>query len=179
MFALDFNPRSRVGNDIPLTFRKRCNLNFNPRSRVGNDYRFLPGYPRQSISIHVPAWGTTSALGISVTSENAFQSTFPRGERHFYHFSFSFLVNFNPRSRVGNDLLFNCFFVHPTISIHVPAWGTTKPTAEVIRPRRISIHVPAWGTTGFGVGDAVCACISIHVPAWGTTCGYCFLFFGF
>ena len=34
-----------------------------------------------AISIHVPAWGTTTMTN-TLTSQNIFQSTFPRGERH-------------------------------------------------------------------------------------------------
>ena len=33
------------------------------------------------------------------------------------------------------------------ISIHVPAWGTTKYDFENDDFEIISIHVPAWGTT--------------------------------
>ena len=33
------------------------------------------------------------------------------------------------------------------ISIHVPAWGTTKHRRYCHCRNAISIHVPAWGTT--------------------------------
>ena len=64
------------------------------------------------ISIHVPAWGTTSILSLSASS-HLFQSTFPRGERPY-------LVNINLFANL--------------ISIHVPAWGTTMglPNRRVI-----------------------------------------------
>ena len=100
-----------------------------------------------------------------------FQSTFPRGERLCVHWNLCRFYDFNPRSRVGNDLgrtLSDLFLI---ISIHVPAWGTTtaglKGGAYVqdFNPRSrvgndckcehwltiffISIHVPAWGTTQF------------------------------
>ena len=56
-----------------------------------------------TISIHVPAWGTTSCYN-TYNTIFPFQSTFPRGER-----------------RVCSR-----YNVLPTlISIHVPAWGTT------------------------------------------------------
>ena len=100
----DFNPRSRVGNDMLQVVFLQCHYefqstfprgerrdsfntaykstNFNPRSRVGNDVAtFLPLYLIQ-ISIHVPAWGTTMEELLHT--------------RHFH------------------------------ISIHVPAWGTTQ-----------------------------------------------------
>ena len=106
---------------------------FNPRSRVGND----PGEPVQrknglGISIHVPAWGTTwNTAGTIKTGQ--FQSTFPRGER---------LLNYNhtvlkckfqstfPRGERRASFFVTITFC--TISIHVPAWGTTS-TATVLR----------------------------------------------
>ena len=103
--------------------------------------------PMDEISIHVPAWGTTSRSD-SLLISMQFQSTFPRGERQcsasvsesVRHFNprsrvgndnslFRFMVSypyFNPRSRVGNDLFRNCMCAFDIISIHVPAWGTTK-----------------------------------------------------
>ena len=56
----NFNPRSRVGNDGDLRDDKKDPSHFNPRSRVGNDRHFCRGVHRKGISIHVPAWGTTS-----------------------------------------------------------------------------------------------------------------------
>ena len=78
---LDFNPRSRVGNDVGNALDKAIEIDFNPRSRVGNDcsrdaYDLVMG-----ISIHVPAWGTTKSCACK----------------------FPIFSNFNPRSRVGND----------------------------------------------------------------------------
>ena len=145
-----------------------------------------------SISIHVPAWGTTLDHIHCILS----------------------IHNFNPRSRVGNDfpavtgrseeIVFQSTFPRgerPTsnavcacatnISIHVPAWGTTaveniavafltnfNPRSRVgndhafstsCMRKRISIHVPAWGTTGIKFIANRHTVISIHVPAWGTT----------
>ena len=55
-----------------------------------------------------------------------FQSTFPRGER---------------------QMTIREFIESNKISIHVPAWGTTKVTDQDEMEIYISIHVPAWGTT--------------------------------
>ena len=58
---------------------------------------------RSEISIHVPAWGTTMSSGRIIRRP----------------------ADFNPRSRVGNDMVaFGASAVF-IISIHVPAWGTT------------------------------------------------------
>ena len=55
--------------------------NFNPRSRVGNDQLHTDTRQAATISIHVPAWGTTIET-VPITSGSG---------------------DFNPRSRVGND----------------------------------------------------------------------------
>ena len=102
---MDFNPRSRVGNDASQSLSPMLILHFNPRSRVGNDWnlRAIVSYVR--ISIHVPAWGTTEDCWIIMIQ--------------WY---------FNPRSRVGNDFFDSLFENFSIISIHVPAWGTTPWT---------------------------------------------------
>ena len=86
----------------PLLLRRRNG--FNPRSRKGNDkiafYRFFC----MTVSIHVPARGTTTA-GRKNMLCRGFQSTFPQGERRAV-LSALYLppLSFNPRSRKGNDI---------------------------------------------------------------------------
>ena len=150
---------------------------FNPRARVGHDAerRRASGAVR-AISIHVPAWGTTSTrsggrmwpdfnprarVGHDRDSD-------PRWRRD---------RDFNPRARVGHDdfpaalILSATKFqstcprgarpgsrrvdAHPVISIHVPAWGTTLMSSLMPFNIRISIHVPAWGTTSIVVSAPV------------------------
>ena len=120
---------------------------FNPRSRVGNDEEGKKERKEEyNISIHVPAWGTTICIVI-IADSIVFQSTFPRGERRYagiyrkIHEPFQSTFprgerpgrgnqkitkqHFNPRSRVGNDdRRFRKGYM-ASISIHVPAWGTT------------------------------------------------------
>ena len=99
-----FNPRTRVGCDVPCEFRPACCQCFNPRTRVGcdlvhNDFdpqvlKFQSTHPRgvrqpdyngwldaHGVSIHAPAWGATRSRRTSVPSGQAFQSTHPRGVR--------------------------------------------------------------------------------------------------
>ena len=59
-------------------------------------------------------------------AEQIFQSTFPRGDRRLYLRILILLDDFNPRSRVGNDIADGQHGRSKRISIHVPAWGTTK-----------------------------------------------------
>ena len=84
------------------------------------------------ISIHVPAWGTTATAskivglskfqstfprgerpsdGVLFLTDGVFQSTFPRGERRSKIRKILLIfLNFNPRSRVGNDSKFSQIF---------------------------------------------------------------------
>ena len=120
-----------------------------------------------------------------------FQSTFPRGEQQGTVMSLEHRVYFNPRSRVGNDEKRVYGIVKPNIiSIHIPAWGTTRKTfwcstKSYFNPRsrvgndslfRTSSASSTYfnprsrvgndGSSGF---DVTRNGISIHVPAWGTT----------
>ena len=165
-----FNPRSRVGNDVVIVVVDIARRAFNPRSRVGNDRscsepmmlccNFQSTFPRgerrffsihllilSSLSIHVPAWGTTyrtaSTHGITV-----FQSTFPRGERRVKVRAAGIHGTFNPRSRVGNDI----------------CHATYKPCLSTFNPRsRVGNDVASLRIFSFLI------LLSIHVPAWGTT----------
>ena len=135
---------------------------------MGNDWCIIPQTSSFSISIHVPAWGTTTlhfllrtrtqisihvpAWGTTwiLKSSSAcflFQSTFPRGERRVSDAQMAAITDFNPRSRVGNDGIIRDIVEDFMISIHVPAWGTTQESWHWGKCLLISIHVPAWGTT--------------------------------
>ena len=97
---------------------------FNPRSRVGNDavYEFRISYLH--VSIHVPAQGTTPPTSTVVHTHCKFQSTFPRRERRYPWAEGKKDCGFNPRSRVGNDLL--CHMLPPYAS----SFQSTFPRRE-------------------------------------------------
>ena len=82
--------------------------------------------PRITISIHVPARGTTPARS-TLQGRTIFQSTYPHGvRRQKCWLALSQWYYFNPRTRTGYDLdlcLQTCIII--PISIHVPARGTT------------------------------------------------------
>ena len=78
-----------------------------------------------SVSIHVPARGTTMLVRL-LDLLVLFQSTFPHGER--------------PGGEVRHQYEYN-------VSIHVPARGTTKRISANAVAANVSIHVPARGTT--------------------------------
>ena len=79
------------------------------------------------------------------------------------------LASFNPRSREGNDTDDENTCAGITVSIHVPAKGTTPFIAYPGGRFVVSIHVPAKGTTGRGTKIFAIKFVSIHVPAKGTT----------
>ena len=121
-----------------------------------------------------------------------FQSTLPRGERHFCYRLVHFRDYFNPRSREGSDpcsaakgsesayfnprsregsdgMLAQIKGTAKVISIHAPARGATGQSDSVRAVVRISIHAPARGATrrnGRGLPEET---ISIHAPARGAT----------
>ena len=76
---------------------------FNPRSRVGNDCKMFSPVNFTKISIHVPAWGTTTG---NWCAKNVFN------------------ISIHVPAGVTTTL-FSLTFTAPVISIHVPAWGTT------------------------------------------------------
>ena len=125
----------------------------------------------RDISIHAPAWGATSRISEwqvtaifqstlphgerprSSTAQSAkfvFQSTLPHGERRRVRsWTRSSDTYFNPRSRMGSDVITR---VYPygkgiQISIHAPAWGATEVRGSFLVSFLISIHAPAWGAT--------------------------------
>ena len=123
-------------------------MNFNPRSRVGNDPFAKP--PISSLNKFQSTFprGERHSKHYTIFRDQLFQSTFPRGERHgivFTIYALSIIsihvpawgTTFKPDSNAGRWV----------ISIHVPAWGTTSRIKTISGLMTISIHVPAWGTT--------------------------------
>ena len=87
---------------------------FNPRSRVGNDAN---GYGKttseMTISIHVPAWGTTIIRAKSRSQSRDFNPRSRVGNDKYCQKQMAFSQYFNPRSRVGNDQINSnhiCFY---------------------------------------------------------------------
>ena len=83
-----------------------------------------------AVSIHVPARGTTLNVSRPSFSSSVFQSTFPRGERRILIGGLVWIYSFNPRSREGNDIPVTEAPAYQSVSIHVPARGTTEPFSD-------------------------------------------------
>ena len=146
--------------------------------------RFQSTHPR---GVRPPLYGRASPSG------DTFQSTHPRGVRQdqrgrcaFHH------AGFNPRTRVGCDVVVDAQCNGRPVSIHAPAWGATRSHHRSFSWAPVSIHAPAWGATraahGRGHGcagfnprtrvgcdfffyyaSARQCWVSIHAPAWGAT----------
>ena len=57
-----FNPRARVGRDLPSASLAPSPSHFNPRARVGRDVLVHDAPSSSLISIHAPAWGATPCM---------------------------------------------------------------------------------------------------------------------
>ena len=55
--------------------------------------------------------------------------------------------SFNPRSRVGSDVMDGQEIWSFIVSIHAPAWGATTWPLDLDGFSGVSIHAPAWGAT--------------------------------
>ena len=146
----NFNPRARTGHDLGSSAdRQRPVPHFNPRARTGHDGVLESSQPhplkisihvpargttsraaakreRRTISIHVPARGTTSIMMFFCLRVFSFQSTCPHGARRRSLVLPCRARDFNPRARTGHDSGNDPLRDPGTISIHVPARGTTR-----------------------------------------------------
>ena len=99
----NFNPRARVGHDRFPCCHLRTGLFQSTCPRGARHPHPRPPHQR-AISIHVPAWGTTTnsigtviGSGISIHVPTWGTTSTPPGASGFR--------NFNPRARVGHDLV--------------------------------------------------------------------------
>ena len=149
---------------------------------------------RSYISIHVPSWGTTTAI-TNMFHDFIFQSTFPRGERLNTLATVSLILVFQSTFPRGErHILEHKHTYYVFISIHVPSWGTTIKQFEAVtgqirfqstfpRGERQRIWLSRISYTDFNprslVGNDKMNFksnakykISIHVPSWGTTANF-------
>ena len=79
------------------------------------------------------------------------------------------LLNFNPRSHEGSDILPVPPPAAVSISIHAPTRGATWQTNEMQKSHKISIHAPTRGATVHIMPPSADFIISIHAPTRGAT----------
>ncbi len=192
---LCFNPRARVGRDLP---RDPCHIfplfRFNPRARVGRDggAKVQTGYPSQvsihapawgatyirrdvsrpleQVSIHAPAWGATSACAYTRRRLPVSIHAPAWGATNLDILRATGSDGFNPRARVGRD----------------PFWISVRSLMECFNPRarvgrdkpgrrQLAAHIKFQSTRPRGARPTryrvayMTREVSIHAPAWGAT----------
>ena len=84
-----------------------------------------------------------------------FQSTRPRGARHYIEHERPKEISFNPRAHVGRDVISVLARTTAKVSIHAPTWGATSDQNNSYGSYIVSIHAPTWGATAqLGKGDS-------------------------
>ncbi len=170
MVAYYFNPRSREGSDIPLSFALKSSLLFQSTLPRGERRNLLSPPMRTILFQSTLPRGERQERITAVILRAAFQSTLPRGERligtkveidlstisiHAPARGATFLDNplckikcyFNPRSREGSDLRQNLCPVSQTYFNPRSREGSDAASEEVASWIMISIHAPARGAT--------------------------------
>ncbi|RZB30652.1 MAG: hypothetical protein SRB1_02932 [Desulfobacteraceae bacterium Eth-SRB1] len=122
------------------------------------------------VSIHAPAWGATvngfcflaglyefqstpphggrpTRATLDTLFSVRFQSTPPHGGRHTIAIIVLISIGFNPRPRMGGDMIKRLRSRQSIVSIHAPAWGATLGVGGHFSTMSVSIHAPAWGAT--------------------------------
>ena len=121
------------------------------------------------ISIHAPAKGATSYLGVLASGFMISIHAPAKGATYCCSDKNHERTDFNPRSREGSDFHQRQDQAGHHISIHAPAKGATVRQLFVKWRFCISIHAPAKGAT-FSVSlFHLLKLISIHAPAKGAT----------
>ena len=123
-----------------------------------------------NISIHVPSWGTTEREGYLVRSILNFNPRSLVGNDSPEEKVADVLVDFNPRSLVGNDF---CFRSEPGTHLYFNPRSLVGNDQSPRSCRRCPRYFNPRSLVGNDVQvrkpDAGLQKISIHVPSWGTT----------
>src|SRR5690606_14295701 len=81
------------------------------------------------------------------------------------------IVGFNPRPRMGGDLVLWGLICFDDVFQSTPPYGGRHrhlPVVAVILD--VSIHAPVWGATTLTRYSFFAMIVSIHAPVWGATC---------
>ena len=119
--------------------------------------RLFEGYTH--VSIHAPAWGATLLMQC-VGSIRKFQSTRPRGARLLICARACHSIGFNPRARVGRDLILSC---------SRQRLCCFNPRARVGRDNAVLQQYSVSRSFNPALHRKVAVHVSIHAPAWGAT----------
>ena len=142
-----FNPRTRMGCDVPASFDRynlyvsihapawgatirccyltTCCPCFNPRTRMGCDYWLPIESVITFVSIHAPAWGATYGRHDCECFSMCFNPRTRMGCDLTLKLCVTEIWGFNPRTRMGCDRAEFGYLPEHRVSIHAPAWGAT------------------------------------------------------
>ena len=98
-----FNPRARVGRDRGIGATCQGHGHFNPRARVGRDNTPNKSGRDSPISIHAPAWGATLFFSGTVSMRSISIHAPAWGATPVGRYAAHLRGYFNPRARVGRD----------------------------------------------------------------------------
>ena len=167
-----FNPRTRVGCDTRLAKAILAFFGLQSTHPRGVRHVTRSRYRRHAlVSIHAPVWGATPTTTLLMKTIVSFNPRTRVGCDLVLSWLISFLLSFNPRTRVGCDASIGGADTHiHKVSIHAPAWGATLARKQKLPANLVSIHAPAWGATRTAPArlDPHYR-VSIHAPAWGAT----------
>ncbi len=101
--------------------------NFNPRTRMGCDGGAIGGALSGGIFQSTHPYGVRHNMVYIAKGFDRFQSTHPYGVRLCTKVNFFIIFfNFNPRTRMGCDIVIHGTASTRLISIHAPVWGATS-----------------------------------------------------
>jgi len=92
-------------------------------------------------------YGARRLPGKAMSCTRPFQSTRPYGARRQSWAPCPRRTGFNPRARMGRDLVGAIPVRWGIVSIHAPVWGATRRSADAPSVDPVSIHAPVWGAT--------------------------------
>ena len=122
-----------------------------------------------SLSIHAPAWGATRSAFLGSCSITYFNPRARVGRDLVFGDGADVQRDFNPRARVGRDHSDRTDPRPPKISIHAPAWGATRGCCMEISFKTFQSTRPRGARRAALHVHGRPRIISIHAPAWGAT----------
>ena len=125
-FGSNFNPRSREGSDATTLGVEAASSLFQSTLPRRERLKSTSGCGGACIiSIHAPAWGATCTISVWDADKKISIHAPAWGATKYRKTDSCYSGNFNPRSRMGSDLLVHRWHLFIFISIHAPAWGAT------------------------------------------------------
>ena len=136
---------------------------------MGCDSRSGQVYLFSIVSIHAPAWGATGSP-ITYLTVPWFQSTHPHGVRHNFLFKSLVFSSFNPRTRMGCDLLLgHSRRRHQSFNPRTRMGCDEQPTRTSPPYTMFQSTHPHGVRQFFSSFCFLLIFVSIHAPAWGAT----------